>query len=84
LSSSLCLDHKLTETHLILKTSTELKETLIEGIATLYAVDENNDKDAKKLAKSLKQLPTVRKDFDSLRWVPDLLLTSFFTMLVHS
>jgi hypothetical protein len=80
----LCLDHKLTENHLVLKTSTELKETLIEGIATLYAVDENNDKDAKKLAKSLKQLPAVRKEFGGSRRIPDLLLTSFFSMLVRS
>ncbi|CAO3588237.1 unnamed protein product [Absidia cylindrospora] len=50
-------DQRLTGNHSIMQATTELKETLIEGIATLYSVDEINDKDAKKLARSLEQLP---------------------------
>ncbi|KAG0168625.1 AAA ATPase midasin [Apophysomyces sp. BC1034] len=43
--------------HMILKSKTDIKECLIEGLATLYAVNENDDKEALKLAKSLQSLP---------------------------
>ena len=55
------VDQNLAATDRVLHTSLETKETIVEGLATLYAVDQNDDKQALKLGKSLTQLPEVRK-----------------------
>lgn len=53
-------DQGLQPNSLIMKAKADLKETLIEGVATLYAVDKKDNKEALKLAKSLQHLPEVR------------------------
>ncbi|CAO3637326.1 unnamed protein product [Cunninghamella blakesleeana] len=50
-------DDHLKPTDTILYVNQDIKETIIEGIATLYAVDEKKERNAQKLAKSLQQLP---------------------------
>ncbi|KAI7867198.1 hypothetical protein BDF14DRAFT_761657 [Spinellus fusiger] len=51
---------------LVLRTKLDVKLTLVEGIATLYAVNENNSKEAIKLTKSLQQLPEhIRRQMES-------------------
>ncbi|CAO3620235.1 unnamed protein product [Mucor hiemalis] len=46
---------------LVLHATTETKEALVEGIATLYAVDENDTENAEKVKKSLRNLPEYIK-----------------------
>lgn len=53
-------------TDTILHVNQDIKETIIEGIATLYAVDEKKERNAQKLAKSLQQLPEVNNNFYKL------------------
>lgn len=53
------LDDESRSMDMVLQTKSATKETIIEGVATLYAVDNNDDKDASKLAKSMVHLPEV-------------------------
>lgn len=53
------IDDESKSMDMVLQTKSATKETFIEGVATLYAVDNNDDKDASKLAKSMVHLPEV-------------------------
>lgn len=53
------IDDESKSMDMVLQTKPATKETIIEGVATLYAVDNNDDKDASKLAKSMVHLPEV-------------------------
>ncbi|KAF7722956.1 AAA ATPase midasin [Apophysomyces ossiformis] len=58
--------------YMILKVKSDVKECLMEGLATLYAVNENDDKEALKLAKSLQNLPEyIRREIDSTKIAED-------------
>ncbi|OBZ86320.1 Midasin [Choanephora cucurbitarum] len=50
-------EEQLAPTSLVLHANTEAKEALVEGIATLYAVDENDHENAQKVMNSLRKLP---------------------------
>lgn len=54
------VDQGLQPNDLIMKAKPDLKEMLIEGVATLYAVDRKENKEALKLARSLQHLPEVK------------------------
>ncbi|KAI9487690.1 MAG: hypothetical protein EXX96DRAFT_514297 [Benjaminiella poitrasii] len=64
-------DEKLNTTSLVLHAKTETKEALVEGISTLYAVDENDVETAEKVMKSLHNLPEyINRELESSK--PDL------------
>jgi hypothetical protein len=59
-------EESLSPKSLVLRAKTEAKEALVEGIATLYAVDENDTENADKVMKSLRNLPDyINRELES-------------------
>ncbi|CEP09720.1 hypothetical protein [Parasitella parasitica] len=59
-------DETLEPRSLVLHAKVEAKEALVEGIATLYAVDENDTQNAEKVIKSLGKLPEyIHRELES-------------------
>ncbi|KAI9260402.1 hypothetical protein EDC94DRAFT_542138 [Helicostylum pulchrum] len=59
-------EERLNPKSLVLHAKSEAKEALVEGIATLYAVDENDTENAEKVLKSLRKLPEyINRELES-------------------
>ncbi|KAI8972107.1 hypothetical protein BDB01DRAFT_854805 [Pilobolus umbonatus] len=72
-------DEKLSPSSMVLHAQSEAKNALIEGIATLYAVDENDRENADKILKSLRKLPEyIYKELEGSQIKPSIKRTSYW------